>query len=45
MIDTRFSTTPTPLKLAAMIVAILATVVALFALWRLDRSTAAGCTG
>ena len=37
VIDTRFSTTPTPLKLTAMIVAILATVVALFALWRLDR--------
>ncbi|MGB8503642.1 arabinosyltransferase domain-containing protein, partial [Mycobacterium sp.] len=37
VIDTRFSTSPTPLKLTAMIVAILATVVALFALWRLDR--------
>ena len=37
VIDTRFSTTPTALKLTAMIVAILATVVALFALWRLDR--------
>ena len=37
VIDTRFSTKPTALKLAAMIVAIIATVVALFALWRLDR--------
>ena len=36
-IDTRFSTTPTPLKLAAMIGAIVATIVALVALWRLDR--------
>jgi arabinosyltransferase B len=36
-IDTRFSTKPTPLKLAAMLGAIAATVVALFALWRLDR--------
>lgn len=36
-IDTRFTTTPTPLKLAAMLLAILATVVAVLALWRLDR--------
>ena len=36
-IDTRFSSTPTPLKLAAMLLAIASTVVALFALWRLDR--------
>ncbi|OBG35711.1 arabinosyltransferase [Mycobacterium sp. E3198] len=36
-IDTRFSTTPTTLKLAAMIVAILSTIVALIALWRLDQ--------
>ena len=36
-IDTRFSTTPTPLKLAAIIGAIVATIVALVALWRLDR--------
>ena len=36
-IDTRFSTTPTPLKLAAILLAITATVVALLALWRLDR--------
>lgn len=36
-IDTRFTTKPTPLKLAAMIGAIVATVVALLALWRLDR--------
>ena len=36
-IDTRFSTTPTPLKLAAMLLAIISTVVALVALWRLDR--------
>ena len=37
VIDTRFSTTPTTLKLTAMIVAMVATVVALLALWRLDR--------
>ena len=36
-IDTRFSTKPTVLKLAAMVLAITATVVALVALWRLDR--------
>ena len=36
-IDTRFSTKPTPLKLAAMLGAIAATVIALIALWRLDR--------
>ena len=36
-IDTRFSTKPTALKLAAMLGAIVATIVALVALWRLDR--------
>ncbi|WP_375484716.1 arabinosyltransferase domain-containing protein [uncultured Mycobacterium sp.] len=36
-IDTRFSTRPTILKLAAMVVAIGSTVVALVALWRLDQ--------
>jgi arabinosyltransferase B len=36
-IDTRFSTTPTTLKLAAMVVAIVSTIVALVALWRLDQ--------
>ena len=36
-IDTRFSTRPTAIKLAAMLLAIAATVVALSALWRLDR--------
>ncbi len=36
-IDTRFSTTPTTLKLAAMVLAIVSTVVALVALWRLDQ--------
>ncbi|MBB3749066.1 arabinosyltransferase B [Mycolicibacterium sp. BK634] len=36
-IDTRFSTTPTVLKLAAMILAMASTVIALVALWRLDR--------
>jgi arabinosyltransferase B len=36
-IDTRFSTTPTALKLTAMLLAIVATVVALVALWRLDQ--------
>ena len=37
MIDTRFSTKPTALKLAAMVLAIISTIVALVALWRLDR--------
>ncbi|ULE34906.1 arabinosyltransferase domain-containing protein [Mycobacterium sp. IDR2000157661] len=36
-IDTRFTTEPTPLKLAAMVLAILSTMLALLALWRLDR--------
>jgi arabinosyltransferase B len=36
-IDTRFTTTPTVLKLAAILGAIAATVTALVALWRLDR--------
>lgn len=36
-IDTRFSTTPTTLKLAAMVLAIVSTIVALIALWRLDQ--------
>ncbi|OHV03801.1 arabinosyltransferase domain-containing protein [Mycobacterium talmoniae] len=36
-IDTRFSSKPTTLKLAAIIAAIAATVIALVALWRLDR--------
>ncbi len=36
-IDTRFSTKPTVLKLTAMVLAILSTVVALVALWRLDQ--------
>ena len=36
-IDTRFSTKPTPLKLAAMLGAIASTIIALVALWRLDR--------
>jgi arabinosyltransferase B len=36
-IDTRFSTTPTVLKLFAMVAAIVATIVALVALWRLDQ--------
>ncbi len=37
VIDTRFSTKPTALKLAAMVLAIVSTIVALVALWRLDR--------
>src|ERR1700754_4290223 len=37
IIDTRFSTTPTALKLTAMVLAIISTVIALVALWRLDR--------
>ena len=36
-VDTRFSTTPTTLKLAAMVLAIVSTIVALVALWRLDQ--------
>ena len=36
-IDTRFSSTPTTLKLVAMVLAVAATIVALLALWRLDR--------
>ncbi len=36
-IDTRFSSAPTPLKLAAMLLGIVSTIVALLALWRLDR--------
>ena len=36
-IDTRFSSKPTLLKLSAMILAIASTIVALAALWRLDR--------
>ncbi|MGH3564268.1 MAG: arabinosyltransferase domain-containing protein, partial [Mycobacterium sp.] len=41
-IDTRFSTKPTALKLAAIILAIAATVVALVALWQLDRMDGRG---
>ncbi|MDT5207923.1 MAG: arabinosyltransferase, partial [Mycobacterium sp.] len=37
VIDTRFSTKPTALKLAAMVLAIVSTIIALVALWRLDR--------
>jgi arabinosyltransferase B len=36
-IDTRFTTRPTAIKLAAMLLAIASTIVALAALWRLDR--------
>ncbi|TXI60533.1 arabinosyltransferase domain-containing protein [Mycolicibacterium mageritense] len=36
-IDTRYTSSPTPVKLAAMVVGIVATVIALLALWRLDR--------
>lgn len=36
-IDTRFSSRPTAIKLAALLLAIAATLVALAALWRLDR--------
>lgn len=36
-IDTRFTTNPTPLKLAAIVLAILSTIIAVLALWRLDR--------
>lgn len=37
-IDTRFTTHPTPAKLAAIVLAILSTFIALLALWRLDRT-------
>jgi arabinosyltransferase B len=37
VIDTRFSTKPTALKLAAIVLAIISTIIALVALWRLDR--------
>jgi arabinosyltransferase B len=37
VIDTRFATSPTVLKLTAMIVAMVATAISLLALWRLDR--------
>ena len=36
-IDTRYTTKPTALKLTAMVLAIIATIVALVALWRLDQ--------
>ncbi len=36
-IDTRFSTTPTALKLTAMLLGIAATIVAIVALWRMDQ--------
>jgi arabinosyltransferase B len=37
VIDTRFSTKPTALKLTAMLLAMVSTIIALVALWRLDR--------
>ncbi len=37
LIDTRFTSQPTAVKLAAMLLAIACTVLALLALWRLDR--------
>src|ERR1700753_3139414 len=36
-IDTRYSTSPTTLKLVAMVLAIVSTIVSLVALWRLDQ--------
>jgi arabinosyltransferase B len=36
-VDTRFTTKPTVLKLGAMLLAIVATVIAIVALWRLDQ--------
>ncbi|MCU1697207.1 MAG: cell wall arabinan synthesis protein [Mycobacterium sp.] len=36
-IDSRYTTTPTALKLTAMVLAIIATIVALVAVWRLDQ--------
>jgi arabinosyltransferase B len=41
-VDTRFSTSPTILKLTAILLAIAATVVALIALWRLDQMDGRG---
>ena len=37
VVDSRFTTSPTPLKLTAMLLAIASTVIALVALWRLDQ--------
>jgi arabinosyltransferase B len=37
VIDTRFSTKPTTFKLAAMVLAIISTIISLVALWRLDQ--------
>ena len=37
VIDTRFTTHPTALKLSAMVLAMLATIIALVALWKLDQ--------
>jgi arabinosyltransferase B len=36
-IDTRYTSSPSPLKTAAMVAGILGTIIALLALWRLDR--------
>ncbi|BBZ30872.1 arabinosyltransferase A [Mycolicibacterium madagascariense] len=36
-VDTRFTTSPTTIKLGAMLVALVATVIAVIALWRLDQ--------
>lgn len=36
-IDTRYTSSPSPLKTAAMVAGVLGTIVALLALWRLDR--------
>ncbi|WP_163752592.1 arabinosyltransferase domain-containing protein [Mycolicibacterium helvum] len=37
VIDTRYTSSPSPLKLAAMVAGVLGTVISLLALWRLDR--------
>ncbi len=37
VIDTRFTTKPTALKLSAMVLAMVSTIIALVALWRLDQ--------
>ncbi|TDZ98279.1 arabinosyltransferase domain-containing protein [Mycobacteroides salmoniphilum] len=37
-IDTRFSSSPTLLKLAAMVGAVISTIIALLALWRIDQT-------
>lgn len=37
VVDTRFSTSPTPLKIALMVIGVLASLASLLLLWRIDR--------